>query len=99
MLTPRIFAIACLLKNLTREIADIKTVQNMLSDIEFRKLGKVNLVIDQSFYSEANISACHDKHSKFLISTKISLRFVKQKLDQVRRLTESCSYFSSKYNL
>ncbi len=84
---------------MTREIADVKTVQNMLSDIEFRKLGKVNLVIDQSFYSEVNISACHDKHSKFLISTKISLRFVKQKLDQVRRLTESCSYISSKYNL
>jgi transposase len=86
-------------RKLPGNIADVKTVQNMLSDIEFLKLDKVNLVMDRGFYSEDNINAFYEKHYKFLISAKTSLKFVKQKLDEVRSSMVSRSHFSSKYNI
>lgn len=71
----------------------------MLSDIDFLKLDKVKLVMDRGFYNEDNINALFEKHYKFLMASKTSLKFVKQKLDEVRGSMVSRPHFSSKYRL
>jgi len=71
-------------RKLPGNIPDVKTIQNLLADIDFLKLDKVKLVMDRGFYSEANINALYRKHYKFLISVKTSLKFVKKSLDEVR---------------
>ncbi|GAU76232.1 transposase IS4 [Fusibacter sp. 3D3] len=40
--------------------------------------------MDRGFYSEDNINALYQNHLKFLISTKVSLKYVQQELDKVR---------------
>ena len=86
-------------RKLAGNISDVKTVQNMLADIDFLKLDKVKLVMDRGFYSEDNINALYEKHYKFLMGAKTSLKFVKQKLDEVRSSMVSRAHFSSKHGL
>ena len=86
-------------RKLPGNITDVKTVQNMLADIDFLELDKVKLVMDSGFYSEDNINALFRKHYKFLISVKISLKLVKGKLDEVRSTMVSRPHYSSRYGL
>ena len=39
--------------------------------------------MDRGFYSENNINALYREHIKFLVGTKLSLRFIKKNLDEV----------------
>jgi transposase len=55
-------------------MSDVKMVQNMLADIDFLKLDKAKLVMDRGFYSEDNINVLYEKHYKFLMATKTSLK-------------------------
>lgn len=86
-------------RKLAGNIPDVKTVRNLLADIDFLKLDKVNLVMDRGFYSEENINALYQKHYKFLIATKTSLKYVQERLDDVRDRMVSRPYYSSKYRL
>jgi transposase len=86
-------------RKLPGNLSDVTTIRNMLADIDFLKLDKVKLVMDRGFYSEDNINALYEKHYKFLIAAKSSLKFVQQKLDEVRSSMVSRSHFSSKFGL
>ena len=71
-------------RKLPGNIVDVKTVSNLLRDIDFLQMNKVKLVMDRGFYSEANINELFRKHYKFLISSKMTLKFVKDKVDECR---------------
>jgi len=71
-------------RKLTGNIADVKTVRNMLADMEFLNLQKVHLVMDRGFYSFENINELYKERHKFLIGAKLSLKLVKEQLDSVR---------------
>jgi transposase len=86
-------------RKLPGNITDVKTVQNLLADIDFLNLEKVQLVMDRGFYSEDNINALFRQHYKFLISTRTSLLFVRRKLDEVCGSMTSRPHYSSKYGL
>lgn len=86
-------------RKLPGHIPDVKTVTNMLADIDFLNLSKVKLVMDRGFYSETNINEMYRKHFKFLIAAKTSLKFVKKKLDEVRSTMVSRSHYSSKFGI
>ena len=83
-------------RKLPGNIPDVKTIQNLLADIDFLKLDKVKLVMDRGFYSEANINELYHKHYKFLISVKTSLKFVKKNLDEVRSAMVLRPHYSSR---
>ena len=86
-------------RKLPGNIADVKTIQKLLTDIDFLQLDKVKLVMDRGFYSEDNINALYQKHYKFLIAGRTSLKFVQKKLDEVRDTMISRPHYSSKYRL
>ena len=86
-------------RKLPGNITDVKTIQNMLADLDFLQIDKVKLVMDRGFYSEDNINALYQKHYKFLIATKNSLKFVQTKLNEVRDTIVSRPNYSSKYRL
>jgi transposase len=71
-------------RKLPGNVTDVKTVRNMLADIDFLNLKKVHLVMDRGFYSAENVNELYKEHHKFLIGAKLSLRFVKEQLDSVR---------------
>ncbi len=86
-------------RKLPGNIADVKTIQKLLSDLDFLQLNKVKLVMDRGFYSEENINALYQKHYKFLIAGRTSLKFIQKKLDDVRDVMTSREHYSSKYQL
>lgn len=62
---------------------DVKTVKNLLADLDVLGLGQVKLVMDRGFYSEANINGLYRDHLKFLMGVRISLALVRRELDAV----------------
>jgi transposase len=86
-------------RKLPGNISDVTTIHNLLADIDFLQLDKVKLVMDRGFYSEKNINALYEKHHKFLIGVKTSLKFVQNQLDEVRPSMVSRPHYSSKYGL
>jgi transposase len=86
-------------RKLPGNISDVKTIQNLLADLDFLELDKVKLVMDRGFYSEDNINALYQKHFKFLIAARTSIKLVKNKLDEVRTTMASRPNYSSKYGL
>ena len=86
-------------RKLAGNISDVKTVKNLLEDIDSLGCSKVKLVMDRGFYSEENINDLYKNHLKFLIATKLSLKFVKTELNKVRETTRTWSNYSQKYDL
>jgi transposase len=86
-------------RKLAGNIPDVKTIKNLLADIDFFGYDKIKLVMDRGFYSENNINDLYKNHLKFLIATKVSLKFVKTELDKVRDSIRTWTYYSQKYDL
>ena len=86
-------------RKLPGNITDVKTVQHLLASIDFLDLKKVRLIMDRGFYSEANINALYQKHYKFLIGAKTSLRLVQPYLDEARKTIVSRSHYSSTFEV
>jgi transposase len=86
-------------RKLPGNIADVKTIKNLIADMDFLTYKKIKLVMDRGFYSEDNINALYQNHLKFLIATKVSLKFVKTELDQVRDALRSWTNYNQKYEL
>jgi transposase len=75
------------------------TIGNLMKDIDFLKVKKLNLVMDRGFYSEANINELFRRHHKFLSGIRITLIFVRQKLDEIRKGFVSRSNYNSEIQL
>jgi transposase len=86
-------------RKLPGNIPDVKTLKNLLADMDFLEFGKVKLVMDRGFYSESNVNALYQHHLKFLLATKVSLKFVRKELDQVRDTIRTRANYNSTYRL
>ena len=70
-------------RKLAGNIPDSKTVKHLLEDLDILGFGKTKFVMDRGFYSEDNINGLYRGHVKFLVGTKLSLKFIKKNLDDV----------------
>lgn len=86
-------------RKLAGNIPDVKTVKNLLADLNILGFKKVKLVMDRGFYSESNINAMYKEHLKFLIAAKTSLSFVKRELDAVYDIFRTFEYYNEAYQL
>ena len=77
----------------------MKTVKNLLSDMDFFDYKKIKLVMDRGFYSEDNINDMFHDHLKFLIATKTSLRFVKDAIDKAKPTITNWDHYNPDNNL
>jgi len=71
-------------RKLAGNTADVSTIVNLLKDIDFLEMVKLNLVMDRGFYSEKNINDLMKHHHKFLIGIRMSVLPAKRCLDKVR---------------
>ena len=71
-------------RKLAGNITDVKTIENLLKDVDFLKLEKLKLVMDRGFYSEKNINDLMKHHHKFLIGANTSLKIVSKRLDKIQ---------------
>ncbi len=84
-------------RKLPGNISDVKTVQKLLGDIDFLNLEKVNLVMDRGFYSEDNVNALYQRHYKFIMGARTSLKYITGFIDEERETIASRPFYSSKY--
>lgn len=70
-------------RKLAGNIPDSKTVKHLLEDLDILGFGKTKFVMDRGFYSEDNINGLYREHVKFLVGAKLSLKFIKNNLDNV----------------
>ncbi|NQT57648.1 MAG: transposase, partial [Bacteroidetes bacterium] len=86
-------------RKLPGNIPDVKTLKNLIADMDFLDFGKVKLVMDRGFYSEDNVNALYHNHLKFLLATKVSLKFVRRELDLVRNTIRTRANYNALYQL
>ena len=86
-------------RKLAGNISDVKTVKNLLADMDFFEFKKIKLVMDRGFYSEENINGLYQNHIKFLIGVKLSLKYVKKELESARTTIQNWLNFNPQYNL
>jgi len=86
-------------RKIAGNICDVKTVKNLLADLANLGFDTVKLVMDRGFYSEDNINALYQNHLKFLISTKVSLKYAQQELDKFRESIRTRANYISNYQL
>lgn len=70
-------------RKLAGNIPDSKTVRHLLEDLDILGFHKTKFVMDRGFYSEDNINGLYKEHVKFLVGTRLSLRFIRKHLDEI----------------
>ena len=86
-------------RKLSGNIPDVKTLKNLIADMDFLEFGKVKLVMDRGFYSKENVNSLYQNHLKFLLATKVSLKFVRSELDKIRNTIRTRVNYNSVYQL
>ncbi len=86
-------------RKLPGNIPDVKTLKNLLADMNGLGYNKVKLVMDRGFYSKDNVNELYKNHMKFLLATKVSLKFVRKELDLVRGTIRTRANYNSTYQL
>jgi transposase len=77
----------------------VKTIQKLLRDLDDLHIPKVKLIMDRGFYSQENVNDLYRCHYKFLMATRISLKFVQALLDPIRDEMVARQYYSSRHKL
>ena len=86
-------------RKLAGNISDVKTVKHLLADLSNLGFSKVKLVMDRGFYSKENIDALYQNHLKFLMATKVSLKYVQEELNKVRDNIRTRANYNASYQL
>lgn len=86
-------------RKLPGNIPDVKTISNLLRDVDFLELSKLDLVLDRGFYSERNINDIMKHHHKFLIGVKTNLKLIKKHMEEARETFVSRPNYDSSLHL
>lgn len=86
-------------RKLAGNIPDSKTLTHLLSDMKQLEFPKLKLLMDRGFYSKDNISELFEGHIKFLVSTRMSLSFIKSKLEDIYDDFSSYNNYLPEYEL
>lgn len=86
-------------RKLAGNIPDSKTINRLLEELDILGYSKVKLVMDRGFYSKDNINSLYQNHVKFLVSVRISLKFIRNELDEIYDTFRSFEYYNEDYEL
>jgi transposase len=86
-------------RKLAGNIPDVKTLKELLADMNSLGYRKIKVVLDRGFYSAANINELYRQHLKFVIGARLSLKLVQTHLDKVRDTMRSWTHYSQSYQL
>ncbi|MEN6432602.1 MAG: IS1634 family transposase, partial [Smithella sp.] len=86
-------------RKLAGNVPDCRTLLHLLSEFDVLGFPKAKMVMDRGFYSEANINELLKNHIKFLISTKMTISFVRNELDVIYDGFRDAAHFYDEYGL
>lgn len=68
-------------RKLPGNVSDVKTVKQLVKEFNVMGYKKIKIVFDRGFYSKDNINTLYKSHQKFIIGVKLSLKYVKDVLN------------------
>ena len=77
-------------RKLAGNIPDIKTIRELIRELDILGYSKAKLVIDRGFCSTDNINALYKNHYKFLLGASTTLKYAK---DFIREIGDTKDYF------
>lgn len=86
-------------RKIAGNIPDVKTINELVRELDVLGYGKIKLVMDRGFFSTANINALYKEHYKFLIGTSTSLSFARSFIDEIGDSKDSYEHYDSNYEL
>ena len=86
-------------RKLAGNVPDVKTIQELLRELDVLGYEKVKLVMDRGYYSVENINALFKKHLKFLCGTSSALSFAKEFIREIGSRKDHYEYYNSNLEL
>ena len=80
-------------------VPDVKTVRELLRELDVLGYEKIKLVIDRGYYSKDNINALYKNHMKFPSGTSSSLSFAKAYIREIGSKKDHYEYYNSNLEL
>jgi len=85
-------------RKLPGNITDVKTIRHLAQEFNVMGYQKVKVVLDRGFYSQQNINALYQHHRKFIIGTKLSLKYVREILEDERENLKLWPHLLKQFN-
>nr|WP_292733865.1 IS1634 family transposase [Methanocalculus sp.] len=86
-------------RKLAGNIPDSKTISRFLEELDILGYSRVKLVMDRGFSTKENINRLFQSHVKFLMSTKMSLVYIREELDAIYDTFRSFEQYSDDHEL
>ncbi len=86
-------------RKLAGNIPDVKTIRELLRELDVLGYEKIKLVIDRGYYSADNINALYKEHLKFLCGTSTALRFAKDYIREIGPDKDRYEHYNSDLEL
>lgn len=86
-------------RKLSGNIPDVKTVNELVRELDVFGYGKIKLVMDRGFYSKDNINALYRKHYKFIIGVRTMLGYVKNFITEIGTGKDSYEAYDENHDL
>ena len=86
-------------RKLAGNVPDVKTIQELLRELNVLAYEKVKLVMDRGYYSAENINALFKKHLKFLCGTSSALSFAREFIREIGSKRDHYEYYNSNLEL
>lgn len=84
-------------RKLPGNIPDVKTLKQLMREFDVMGCKSVRVILDRGFYSQENINGLFHNHQKFLIGTKLSLKYVRDALEEERENLKRWSNLLTQY--
>ena len=86
-------------RKLAGNIPDVKTIRELLRELDVLGYEKIKLVMDRGYYSVDNINALYKEHRKFLCSTSAALKFAKDSIREIGTEKDRYEHYNSNLEL
>ena len=86
-------------RKIAGNIPDVKTIRELIRELDVLGYEKLKLVMDRGYYSADNINAMYREHLKFLCGTSTALKFAKDFIREIAACKDSYEYYNSDLEL
>ena len=86
-------------RKLAGNIPDVKTIRELIRELDVLGYEKIKLVMDRGFYSNDNINALYKEHLKFLCGTTTALSFAKSYIREIGSQKDHYEHYNSDLEL
>ena len=86
-------------RKLAGNIPDVKTMHQLIKDLDVLGYGKIKLCLDRGFYSADNINGMYKEHYKFIAGASTSLSYAKQFISEIGEDIQLFSNYNDNYHV